>query len=230
VKKALVFGASGGLAKAIIYQLLDCGWQVDAVCRNSRASTVISEFANFINEDRVRLHLVGNSYSDYIFTGPSDLLVFTQCLFDPKPLVEMSSSQISEEVIVGLVDLIQLTYKFLRSFPSIPESRRDFCFIGSTSAYSGYKNTSVYCAVKHGLLGFVRALNDEYSSTTDRFWLFSMGTMLTEMGAKVQGQDCSTYLDPKDVAVRIVESVASPSNLFEPEVIIRRRSVRFLLS
>jgi len=230
VKKALVFGASGGLAKAIIYQLLDCGWQVDAVCRNSRAATVTTEFDNFINEDRVRLHLVDSSYSDYVFAGRSDLLVFTQCLFDPKPLVEMAPSQISEEVIVGLIDLIQLTYKFLRSFPSISESRRDFCFIGSTSAYSGYKNTSVYCAVKHGLLGFVRALNDEYSSTADRFWLFSMGTMLTEMGARVQGQDSSTYLDPIDVAKRIVDAVTSSSNLFEPEVIIRRRCVRFMQS
>ena len=33
--------------------------------------------------------------------------------------------------------------------------------IGSSSAYAGYEKTSLYCASKHALLGFSRALHDE---------------------------------------------------------------------
>jgi short-subunit dehydrogenase len=77
------------------------------------------------------------------------------------------------------------------------------------------------------VLGLVRALNDEYRDTDTRFWLFSMGTMNTEMGATLADQDPSSFLQPEDVAARIVSSISSESNLFEPEVIMRRRTIRF---
>jgi len=44
----------------------------------------------------------------------------------------------------------------------------------------------------------------------------------------VTGQDSTTYLDAIDVANRMVETVISDSNIFEPEVLMRRRIVRFL--
>jgi short-subunit dehydrogenase len=129
---------------------------------------------------------------------------------------------------VGLTSHILLTRKLIAAHPPLPDERRDFCYIGSTSAYAGFSNTSVYCAVKHGLLGFVRAMNDEYSKTDVRFWLFSMGTMNTEMGAALVEQDSTSFLQPKDVADRMIAAITSASNLFEPEVIMRRRSIRFL--
>jgi short-subunit dehydrogenase len=126
------------------------------------------------------------------------------------------------------VDILSTTRNLLLQYPPRQEERRDFCFIGSTSAYSGFRNSSIYCAVKHGLLGFVRALNDEYAQTGVRFWLFSMGTMDTAMGRKLSEQDPQTYLQPADVAARIVEAISSASNIFEPEMILRRRTIRFL--
>jgi hypothetical protein len=78
------------------------------------------------------------------------------------------------------------------------------------------------------LLGFIRAMNDEYSNTDTRFRLFSMGTMNTEMGALLVDQDSTSFLQPEDVADRMIASLTSTSNIFEPEVIMRRRSIRFL--
>jgi hypothetical protein len=71
-------------------------------------------------------------------------------------------------------------------------------------------------------------MNDEYSHTDARFWLFSMGTMNTEMGALLVNQDSTSFLRPEDVADRMIAAVTSTSNVFEPEVILRRRSIRFL--
>jgi NAD(P)-dependent dehydrogenase (short-subunit alcohol dehydrogenase family) len=140
----------------------------------------------------------------------------------------MADETIAAEIEVGLADPIKLTRKLLARHQPLASERRNYCYIGSTSAYAGFRHTSVYCAVKHGLLGFVRAMNDEYAASDTRFWLFSMGSMRTEMGAKLAGQDPESFLKPGDVAGRIVEAVCSPSNLFEPEVLIRRRTIRFL--
>ena len=54
-----------------------------------------------------------------------------------------------------------------------------------------------------------------------------MGTMDTAMGRELIDQDEASFLPPAEVAERIVQAVASPSNLFEPEVVIRRRTIRF---
>lgn len=225
---ATIFGASGGLARALSHELLGKGWQVNAVCRAAREESVRQEFEKQIRDQQMHLHTVDNEYTEFEFSRSSDVVILTQALFEPASLTARASDAITDEVSVGLIDPMLITRSFLRAFPSVPSVRRNICFIGSTSAYAGFKNTSVYCAVKHGLLGFVRAMNDEYAATDDRFWLFSMGTMQTEMGSKVQGQDVSTYLQPQDVAQRIVSAILSPSNLFEPEVIIRRRTVKFL--
>lgn len=228
VKTATIFGASGGLARALISQLLESKWHIVAVCRSTSVNFLKVEFTSFIDLGCIDIISVENSYSEFVFTRNTDLIFFTQAIFEPKSLVEMDALDISNEIAVGLRDPIVLTNKFLNSFPSINGKRRDICFIGSTSSYAGYKNTSVYCSIKHALLGFVRALNDEYSGTDDRFRLFSMGTMLTSMGLKVSGQDPTTFLNPFDVAARIISTLQSDSNLFEPEVIIRRRSIGFL--
>ncbi len=66
--------------------------------------------------------------------------------------------------------------------------------------------------MKHGLLGLVRALNDEYAKTGKRFWLFSMGTMDTEMGRMLTDQDPPTgFLPPDAVAQRIVRGAERPA-------------------
>ncbi len=226
--KAILYGASGGLAEALALRLLNDGWQLDLITRVTREYKVKQTFADFIASGRVQIFLVADRYSDFAITERYDAHFLTQALFSPSPLTGMSSAAIENEITVGLTDLILITRNLLNKSTPQYDQRQDFCYIGSTSAYAGFRDTSVYCAIKHGLLGFIRAMNDEYSSTAARFWLFSMGTMHTEMGARVTGQDPATYLNPRDVADRIVATLSSPTNIFEPEIIMRRRTIRFL--
>ena len=224
---ALIFGASGGLATALADALLARGSQVDMVTREERRETIERQFGAASANGLARIFSVTGKYSDFDVLQSYDAYFFTQALFAPSPLISMDAASIASEIEVGLTQPIQITRKLLSRHP--PAGRRvNYCYIGSTSAYAGFKNTSVYCAVKHGLLGFVRAMNDEYAQADARFWLFSMGTMNTRMGAKLREQDPSSFLQPGDVAERIVDMVCAPSNLFEPEVVIRRRTIRFL--
>ena len=223
---AIIFGASGGLAVALADVLLERQCQVDLVTRETKRELLEQRYTTAATNAQVLA--VSGQYSDFDATRPYDAYFFTQALFSPQPLTSMDELMIEAELEVGLTGPIRLARKLLLQNPPYPGIRRDYCFVGSTSAYAGFRNTSVYCAVKHGLLGFVRAMNDEYAQTDTRFWLFSMGTMNTEMGAKVPQQDPTSFLQPKDVAERIVAAIGSSSNLFEPEVIIRRRTIRFL--
>jgi len=224
----LIFGASGGLAAALADAFLARRWRVDLVTRGGKAEVVNRRFTTPIAEGRVEVFETPGRYSDFTPRQRYQAYFFPQALFDPAALTAMADEAIEREIEVGLLDPIRLTRKLLSHHPPLPDARCDYCFVGSTSAYAGFRNTSVYCAVKHGLLGFVRAMNDEYAHTDSRFWLFSMGTMNTDMGRKLTEQDPTSFLEPADVAERVAEAVCSRSNLFEPEVIIRRRGIRFL--
>jgi NAD(P)-dependent dehydrogenase (short-subunit alcohol dehydrogenase family) len=226
--KSLIFGASGGLADAIAQALLADEWHTDLVTRKTKLDEVEHRYQEAVSQKRARVFAVDHKYSSFVPHEPCNAYFFMQALFTPKPIISMDDAEIAEEIEVGLVDVIQLARKLLSQHPPDPGEHRDYCFIGSTSAYAGFRNTSVYCAVKHGLLGFVRAMNDEYAQTNTRFWLFSMGTMDTEMGRRLTEQDRTSFLQPAEVAGRIVKAIGSHSNIFEPEVILRRRSIRFL--
>ena len=227
-RKALIFGASGGLAAAIADQYLERGSEVRLVTRAARKPQVEAHFADAFAAHKASLHVVNDRYTEYDpTTGIAyDAVYFTQALFNPTPLVQMSDDRIEAEIMTGLTEQIRLTRALLLAHPPGPDDRRDICFTGSTSSYAGFANTTVYCAVKHALVGFVRAMNDEYTHTNTRFWLFSMGSMDTEMGHNVPKQDRVTFLQAPDVAYRIVDTVEHPSNMFEPEVLIRRRTIR----
>ena len=225
--RILILGASGGLAASLADVFLERGCSVDLVTREMKRERVERRYPSAIAAGLARVFAVRSRYSDFDPPQSYDVCFFTPALFSPRPLTSMDDAGIEGELNVGLTDPICLTRKLLARNAPAPGERRNYCYIGSTSAYAGFRDTAVYCAVKHGLLGFVRAMNDEYAQTDVRFWLFSMGAMDTEMGAKLTDQDPSSFLQPGDVARRIAEVVCSPSNLFEPEVLIRRRTIRF---
>jgi NAD(P)-dependent dehydrogenase (short-subunit alcohol dehydrogenase family) len=100
---------------------------------------------------------------------------------------------------------------------------RNIMILGSSSAYSGYADSSVYCAAKHGLVGYIRSLNDEYSHSNIRFILFSTGTIDNEMGKKVKTN--GKLLKPDEIATLIYENLIETSTSFQPEIIIRRRNI-----
>ena len=55
-----------------------------------------------------------------------------------------------------------------------------------------------------------------------------MGTMRTIMANKIVNQDPETFLHPNDVSKKIINSLLDKSNIFEPEVLIKRREVKFI--
>ena len=97
--------------------------------------------------------------------------------------------------------------------------------IGSSSSYSGFKNTSVYCSSKHALLGLTRALHDEYRCNNIRSYCFSPGSIQTEMGRKVKNQDFSTFIEPEEIAEYIAFSISFDGEMISNEIQLKRMNI-----
>jgi short-subunit dehydrogenase len=97
--------------------------------------------------------------------------------------------------------------------------------IGSSSSYSGFKNTVTYCASKHALLGLSRALNDEWRDHGISVHCISPGTIDTEM-ANPLSQDSSTYITVEEFSQLIYDVTSYNGNMLVDEVRAVRRIIR----
>ena len=72
--------------------------------------------------------------------------------------------------------------------------------IGSSSAYSGVKNTALYCASKHALIGLTRSFHDELKAYNIRTLSVSPAGTKTEMGRRIENQNYDTFVNPAEIA------------------------------
>lgn len=94
--------------------------------------------------------------------------------------------------------------------------------IGSSSAYGGTKNTSIYCASKHAILGLSRALHLELKEYGIRVFCVSPASVKTEMGKKVTWQDYKTFIDPEDIAEYVNFIISFDGDMVVDEVRLNR--------
>jgi NAD(P)-dependent dehydrogenase (short-subunit alcohol dehydrogenase family) len=139
------------------------------------------------------------------------------------PILDSTEAEISDQIRVNLTSQILVVRRLLGTLSRVESRRRDIVLVGSTSAYTGFGGSSVYCASKFGLRGFVEAMNAEWSSSNVRFWLASMGSMDNAMGRRVPNVKQDHLLSPLEVARDIVRVVVRETSAFQPEIIIRRR-------
>jgi short-subunit dehydrogenase len=95
--------------------------------------------------------------------------------------------------------------------------------IASSSAYKGFKNTSIYCASKHALLGFSRSIHSELKEHNVRTFCVSPGSMKTSMSKEVlEKPDYETFLNPKEVAEFVVFLVSFDKEMSCEEIQLNR--------
>ncbi len=98
--------------------------------------------------------------------------------------------------------------------------------IGSSSAYQGFKDTSLYCASKHALLGFSRAWYDELKHENIRVFSLSPGSIKTEMGQLIQHQDVDTFIAPEEAAAYLVFVIGFDREMISEEIRMNRLIIR----
>jgi len=160
-KHAVVTGGARGIGEAIARALAQHGARISVVSR--QPSAVAAEFmtaeADVSDEDAVRAAFAACRKAN----GPVEILVNNSGIADSAPLVRTSLA-LFERILAT-----NLTGTFLCS----REAAQDMVIakwgrilnIASIAGLYGAPYISAYCASKHGVIGFTRAVASEFAGT-----------------------------------------------------------------
>jgi uncharacterized protein len=133
-----------------------------------------------------------------------------------------TSSQIDTIFESNLKGMILLTSIILRLTPE--EEELTIINIMSTSALLGRAEETIYCAAKFGARGYTEALRTEYKGKKRNIIAVYPGGMRTEFW-KIPGhnRDITGYMDPAEVAGKIVNAVNGSNRLLVSDITINRK-------
>jgi uncharacterized protein len=231
-KISVISGGSSGLGLAIAEQLLKRGKNVLILGRNSdrltraarnlsrisddaEVSTIVCNIGNeedvrragrFIKEHKLVIEYLFNNAGRGLFT----------------PAHTSTSEMIDDIFEPNLKGMILLTSEVLRITPDMEELT--IVNVMSTSSLFGRDQETIYCAAKWGARGYTEALRTELKGTKRNIIAVYPGGMKTNFW-KVPGQerDTATFMDPNEVAEKIVNAILGPDRLIVTDITINRK-------
>jgi uncharacterized protein len=231
-KISVISGGTGGLGLEIASLLVKSGKNVLILGRNNEKLTVASSrlkkasknvlteslICNIGKEEDVKnvgKYLIDNSFTvEYLFNNAGRGL-FTKA--------HTSTSALIENVFeANLKGMILLTSEILRLTPEGEELT--IVNIMSTSALVGRTEETIYCAAKWGARGYTEALRTELKGTKRNIIAVYPGGMKTNFwDIPGQNRDISTFMDPAEVAEKIVNAVIVTDKMFVTDITINRK-------
>lgn len=227
-KTVLLTGATGGIGQAIARKLAECGCNLILTSKTEKKLLLLSSSlmhfnvsVNFYTADLRNLDELYDliSYTESKCKG-IDILINTAGIFNNSSLNEIQDIHYQEILDINLRPIFILSREFSKGMVNNKWGR--IVNIGSSSSYFGWKDTSLYCTVKHAVLGFSRSLQIELRDYNVRTYCVSPGSTLTNMGKKLKNQDLSTFIEPDEVAEYVVFSISFDSNSITNEISLNR--------
>ena len=231
-KISVISGGTGGLGLEIASLLVESGKNVLILGRNSEkiasASTRLKKLVrkniaeamicNIGNEEDVKNtgdYLARKKFSvEYLFNN-AGMGLFTKA--------DTSTSALIDRIFeANLKGMILLTSEVLRRTPA--EEELTIVNIMSTSALVGRAEETIYCAAKWGARGYTEALRTELKGTKRNIIAVYPGGMRTDFW-KVPGQnrDIGSFMDPAEVAEKIINAVIVTDKMFVTDITINRK-------
>jgi short-subunit dehydrogenase len=231
-KISIISGGGSGLGFEIAELFVKSGRNVMILGRNSEklneASARLKIFAknnlaesmvcNIGQEEDIKKvgdYLAKNSFSvEYLFNNAG------MGLF--KRADTTTSAMIESVFEANVKGMILLTSEILRLTPEKEELT--IVNIMSTSALSGRAEETIYCAAKWGARGYTEALRTELKGTKRNIIAVYPGGMRTDFW-KIPGQDrdISRFMDPAEVAMKIVNAVLVSDKMLVTDITINRK-------
>ena len=227
-KNCLITGATGGLGKEIAKEFAENGCNLFLTGRNDKK---LNSLKNELQNDQIKIDFKAADLSDVddiqklidktknIFTN-IDILVNCAGIFPVKLLSDSTVDDFEKCFSVNVRAAFVLCKEFSQEMVSKKWGR--IVNIASSSAYAGFKNTSIYCSSKHALLGLSRSLHSELREHNVRTFCVSPGSIKTPMGKSVVGQSYETFLNPNEVAELIVRLISFDSEMISQEIQLHR--------
>ena len=207
-KNVLILGRNGE-------KLADASSRLKISSKNSLAESLI---CNIGKEEEIRMlgdYLTNNSYTvEYLFNN-AGMGLFTKAHNSTSALIDT----IFEANLKGM---ILLTSEILRLTPE--EEELTIVNIMSTSALFGRAEETIYCAAKWGARGYTEALRTELKGTKRNIIAVYPGGMRTNFwNIPGQNRDISTFMDPAEVAKKIMNAIIVTDKMFVTDITINRK-------
>jgi len=134
-----------------------------------------------------------------------------------------STSALIERVFeANLKGMILLTSNILGITPD--EEELTIVNIMSTSALFGRAEETIYCAAKWGARGYTEALRTELKGAKRNIIAVYPGGMRTDFwNIPGQNRDITSFMDPAEVAEKIVNAVIVTDKMFVTDITINRK-------
>jgi short-subunit dehydrogenase len=164
---------------------------------------------------RVGEFIKTNSYTvEYLFNN-AGMGLFTKA--------QNSTSDLIDKIFeANLKGMILLTSEMLRLTPK--EEELTIVNIMSTSALLGRAEETIYCAAKWGARGYTEALRTELKGSKRNIIAVYPGGMRTNFwDIPGQNRDISSFMDPAEVAEKIVNAVIVTDKMFVTDITINRK-------
>lgn len=231
-KISLISGGASGLGLEIADLLIKSGKNVVIVGRNGekldRAAARLTKSAGDNSVDKVICNIgrqedVSNVGKFLMKNGMSVEYLFNNAGMGLFAAAEISTSEMVDSVFeANLKGMILLTSEILRITPR--EEELTIVNIMSTSAVTGRAQETLYCAAKFGARGYTEALRSEFKGTKRNIIAVYPGGMKTDFW-KIPGQnkDLSSFMDPADVAEKIVNAVMISDKMIVTDITINRK-------
>lgn len=181
-KKVVIFGGSKGVGKSIINKLQKRGqYDITNISRTTGSDLMQEKVSLPFDEVDVFIYCTGIG------------------LFHEKG---KTPENINKMIKLNLEIPILLTYKV---------KAKHYIYIGSNSSYFGFEGSDVYCAVKHGILGFARALRKSGKKVS----IVAPGTIDTSFWHESGRQRPDLYQRPEDVADAVICCIENKADIEE---------------
>ena len=228
----VIRGATGGVGAAVAKLFASKGHSLILLDQNAKQLSDLGEYISTNHKVSVHFYQCDIENREEVsnciksidkLSKKISLLINIAGVFPYGPLVDESESVFDKCMNVNL----KLPYLLsLGLFNSLKENGGGKIInIGSSSSYSGIRNSVIYCTSKHALLGFSRALHDEWKDYGVTVHCISPGTINTNM-SDVLPQDRSTYITVEEFSKLVYDTSSYSGNMIVEEVRAVRRVVR----
>ena len=225
-KNVLITGATGGIGKSLCCLLVQHRCNVFITGRNEEKLRMMknelgSRCMGYKVADFQHVSSIASLIADANnVMGNIDILINSAGVFQVRSINDSTLEVFDECFNVNIRAPFLLSAAFADNMKYHKWGR--IVNIGSSSAYAGFENTSIYCASKHALLGLSRSFHAELKKYGVRVFSISPGSVQTDMGKQVVGQDYATFINPDEFAKFIVHAISYNDNMIAEEIKINR--------
>jgi NAD(P)-dependent dehydrogenase (short-subunit alcohol dehydrogenase family) len=222
---ALVVGASGGIGRAISFDLLTAGAEVFMLGR-SMARLVhpsppenLREKCRFIEADLTQSDALARIDAEIYPRRCLDILVLSSGIYERSCEAAVFARQIAANLIGPYTVLQQL-------LPLLIESKGQVVFINSTQGLKAAAGVGQYAATKHAMKAIADSLRDEVNAAGVRVTSVFLGRTATEMQRAVFALEGRPYppgrlLQPADVAGVVLSLLRLPRTAEVTDIVLR---------